>query len=370
MSAVAPANSTVSFIRNTVRELTASPGEQQLTTAYIDQTLNNFYSMDFPYAIKLDQMRSVYEFYTVPYQEFYPLDVNYNQGVRSPVFIDGYQGYFYKDREEFYRTWPQWPTLFSNIITGDGIQSIFNFTAPGPFYQNSVTLGGTAVGANPILVRDDGNGNLVLQNPNPIISVPSATTNPAVPGMYNTNTANPGLLSPAVTGSASLTGNTSVIGSVNYVTGAFSVNFPAGYIPAIPTQDYPAMNLFVSQYQVGRPFALLFWNNLFHIRPVPKFVHKITVETYLTPVQFMLSTDTPILNQWSQYLAYGVAIEILRRRQDVAGVQNLMEGFKRQEGLVLERQATEEIGSRNVTIFSGAVPNQGAGNGFNQGFWY
>ena len=56
MSAVSSSNQTVSFIRSTVRELTASPGENQLTTAYIDQTLNNFYTSDFPYAIKLDQM--------------------------------------------------------------------------------------------------------------------------------------------------------------------------------------------------------------------------------------------------------------------------------------------------------------------------
>ncbi len=73
----------------------------------------------------------------------------------------------------------------------------------------------------------------------------------------------------------------------------------------------------------------------------------------------MLTTDDPILSQWSQYLSYGTAIEILRRRQDMAGVANLMEGFKRQEGLVLERQGTEEINSRNRTVFSGSTPSQG-----------
>ena len=45
----------------------------------------------------------------------------------------------------------------------------------------------------------------------------------------------------------------------------------------------------------------------------------------------MMTTDHPILNQWVQYIAYGVACEILRQRQDMDGVANLMEGFKRKK---------------------------------------
>src|SRR5260221_8162168 len=133
MSAVAPPDSTVGFIRSLVRELTASPGQNQLTTAYIDQTLNNFYNSDFPYAIKLDQMRSTYTFYTQPNIDRYPLDVNFNQGVRSPLYIDGILGSFYKDREDFYRIWPYWPTLFrqfgSNALNGQ-ISNITQAVAP------------------------------------------------------------------------------------------------------------------------------------------------------------------------------------------------------------------------------------------------
>jgi hypothetical protein len=355
MSAVTQSSQNVAFIRTLVRELTASPGENQLKTSYIDSTLNTFMVSDFPYAIKIDQMRSVYEFFTVPYQDRYPLDVNFDQSVRDPVYVDGIQGSFLKDRREFFNVWPKWPTKFSPIA-GNGVTTTFTFTIPGPFLAGEVTLGGTDVSGNPIAVADDGLGNLQLQTPNPTVSVPAQTTNPAVPGMYNQNTANPGLL------------NVQNIGTVNYVTGVFAITFPVA--PATPTQNYPAINLWVSQYQPGRPYALLFWNNEFHVRPVPKLVHRITVETYLTPVQFMLSTDSPILNQWAQYLGYGVAIEILRRRQDMDGVQNLMEGFKRQEGLVLERQANEEINQRNSTVFSSSTPNQQGGQGWSQGGFY
>lgn len=361
MSAVTAGASNVAYIRQTIRELTASPGENQLATSYIDTVLNSFYAADFPYAIKLDQMRSVYSFFTQPYVEKYPLDVNFNQGVRSPVYVDGIQGTFYKDRQEFFNLFPRWPTKFSPI-QGNGVTATFNFTIPAPFLAGEVTFGGTSATGNPIAVSDDGKGNLYLQTPAPVVTVPNyPAITPApglpVPGMLNQNTADPGLLTQTY------------VGSVNYVTGAFSVTFPAGYIPATPTQNYPAINLEVVQYQPGRPYCILFWNNSFEIRPIPKLVHKIEIETYLTPVQFMQSTDDPILSQWAQYLAYGTAIEILRRRQDMAGVANLMEGFKRQEGLVLERQSTEEINQRNRTIFSGTIPNQGWNNGWNQA-WF
>lgn len=352
MSAVVPANNTYAQIEILVRRLTASASEASLPTADIQQLVNTFYSTDFPYAIKLDQMRSVYTFYTQPNIERYPLDVNYNQGIRAPIYVDGIQGYYYKDRDEFYRMWPRWPTLF-HPINGDGVTATFNFTIPGPFLSREVIIGGVAVGGNAISVADNGYGSLYLEVPNPVVSVPMATKNPAVPGMYNLNTANPGLNNPTS------------IGAVNYVSGACSITFPAGYIPASGTQ----MTMRVSQYQTGRPYSMLFWNNEFTIRPIPKFIHKVEVETYLTPVQFMLTSDSPILNQWVQYISYGTAIEILRQRQDMEGVSNLMEGFKRQEGLVLERQGVEEINSRNKTIFAGATQSLGWNNGFMQG-WY
>jgi hypothetical protein len=352
MSVVMPAINTYARIETLVRRLTALSSSSALPSSEIQTQVNTFYNSDFPYAIKLDQMRSVYTFYSQPYIDRYPLDVNYNQGVRAPVYVDGIQGYLFKDRDQFYNMWPRWPTRF-NPIAGDGTTATFSFTVPGPFLSKEVILGGTAVGGNAISVADDGNGNLQLQVPNPVVSVPPQTTSPPVPGMYNTNTRNPGLLT------------VSNIGSVNYVTGACAITFPAGYIPASGTQ----ITMRVSQYQTGRPYSLLFWNNTFTIRPIPKFIHKVEVETYLTPVQFMLTTDSPILNQWVQYISYGCAVEILRQRQDMEGVENLMEGFKRQEALVLERQGVEEIGQRNTTIFSGANQNLGWNNGFNSG-WY
>ena len=350
------ADNTLAAIVKKVRRLTVSSSESELTTNDIYQAINTFYSNDFAYSVKIDQMRSNYTFFTEPYIDRYPLDVNYNQGIREPVYFNGIQGYFSKSRDDFYRMWPRWPTRF-NPINGDGSTTVFNFTIPGPFLAREVTLGGVDSSGTAISVKDDGFGNLLLQVPQAVVVVPSYTTNPPIPGMHNKNTANPGLLYQGT----QTTPFTNAIGSVDYVTGVFNINFPVA--PKLGSH----ITLWVSQYQPGRPYSLLFWNNYFEVRPVPKLVHKVEVEVYLTPVQFMSTTDSPILNQWWQYLAYGSACEILRERQDFDGVGKLMEGMQRQESMVLERQGVEEINQRNSTIYSSTVSSQGWNNGWNQG---
>lgn len=346
---VSPGDSTVVFMRKKIRRLTASASENALSTADLDQYLQNAYFNDFPYAIKLDQMRSVYTFFTEPNRDRYPLDVNYNQGVRAPVYVEGILGSFFKDRTQFYNLWPRWPTLFQPIA-GDGETTAFSFTLPGPFLSKEVVIGGVDINGNPISVNDDGNGNLLMQVPNPVITVPPYTNplftpggpNVPIPGMHNQNTLNPGL---NYTGTQTVP-YTNAIGTVNYVTGVFNINF---LVPPIAGQN---LTVWISQYQTGRPYCLLFWNNEFTIRPVPKLIHKIEVETYLTPIQFLETTDQPILAQWAQYLAYVASAEILRDRQDVEGVNNLQEGLKRQEALVLERQGVEELFIPNYTLFN------------------
>jgi len=356
MSSVAPSDNTVVFIRKTVRRLTACASENALSTDEIDAGINYFYSNDFPYAIKIDQMRSVYTFFTEPNRDRYPLDVNFNQGVRAPLYVEGILGTFFKDRTQFLNLWPRWPTLFKPI-NGDGITVTFTFTIAGPFLSKEVVIGGIDTNGNPISVNDDGNGNLLLQVPNPVTTVPIYNQNgiAPIPGMHNQNTGNPGLNYQGT----ETPGYTNAIGTVNYVTGLFNITFPVA--PAAGTQ----MTLWVAQYQTGRPYCVLFWNNEFTVRPVPKLIHKIEIETYLTPVQFISATDSPILNQWALYIAYGTAREILRQRQDMEGVANLEEGFMRQEGLVLERQGIEEIGQPNFQLFNSTqgINFYGWGNG-------
>jgi hypothetical protein len=381
MSSVLPADSTYTFIETKVRRLTASASQSALSSSDIQRAVNTFYNNDFPYAIKLDQQRAVYKFLTIPNVDRYPVDVNMYQGFRAPIYFEGIQGNFFKNRDQLFNLYPRYPTQFQPI-GGDGMTTSFTFTLFGnnqnPFPQpnfgilsTQVVIGGIDVNGNPIRIIDDGGG--VVNS----LGIGSNTTtgqllfvnqNNVGNNVYldSTNTQQPAIppLSPIPVPSPPSPQTPQYCGTVNYVTTNITVNFPVA--PAAGTM----INVWAATYQVGRPYNLLFWNNEFTIRPVPDNVYLCEVEAYATPVQFMSTTQNPILNQWAQYIAYGAACEILRDRQDVEGVANLMEGFKRQEALVLERQSIEEIQQPNITLFNTTQTGYGYGTGWGigQGF--
>lgn len=379
---VTQADSTYAFIEKKVRRLTASGSESALSSADIAAAVNTFYNNDFPYAIKIDQQRSVYKFLTIPNVDRYPVDVNNLQGFRAPVYFQGIQGNFFKNRDQLYNLYPRYPTQFQPV-SGDGNKRHFTFTLFGnnanPFPQpnfgilsTQLVIGGIDVNGDPIRIIDNGGGEVagtgigsntttgqliyVQQNAvgnnvylNAGVQTPSIPDLSPIGGQQNANLPNTAF--PPGPSTAPY------CGTVNYVTTAIDVTFPVA--PA----DGTMINVWAATYQVGRPYNLLFWNNELTIRPVPDNVYLVEVETYQTPAQFMDKGNHPILNQWAQYIAYGTAREILRERQDMEGVQNLEEGFMRQEALVLERQAVEELFQPNVTLFNSTQLGFGVGNG-------
>lgn len=381
MSAVVQANSTYAYIEQKVRRLTASASEAALSSFEIQEAVNRFYSQDFPYAIKIDQQRSVYKFLTIPNVDRYPVDVNNLQGFRAPVYFQGIQGNFFKNRDQLFNLYPRYPTQFQPI-GGDGNTTNFTFRLFGnnqnPFPQpnfgilsTQLVIGGIDKNGNPIRIIDD--GGAVVNN----LGIGSNTTNGKLLFLNQNNVGNnvylnsmnaqmPAVppLSPLPVPSPPLALTPQYCGTVDYVTTEISVTFPVA--PA----DGTMINVWAATYQVGRPYNALFWNNELTIRPVPDNVYLCEIEVYQTPAQFMATNDNPVLNQWSQYIAYGASCEILRDRQDVEGVSNLMEGFSRQEALVLERQAVEEIQQPNITLFNSTNYGNcsGGGWGIGQGF--
>jgi Ubiquitin-activating enzyme E1 FCCH domain len=466
MTSVLPADTTYTFIEKKVRRLTASASENALASTDIQQAVNLFYNNDFPYAIKIDQQRSVYKFLTIPNVDRYPVDVNNLQGFRAPVYFEGIEGNFFKNRDQLFNLYPRYPTQFqqgvnssSGIITGiaqptnptqitspnhnlttgaiiqisnvvgmvqlngniytitvidpntfslNGIDNTtfgvyvsggtwistsptFSFTLFGnnenPFPQpnfgilsTQVVIGGIDINGNPIRIIDDGGavvdafgignntttGQLLFVNQNNVgNNVYLNSSNVQQPAIPPTSPLGGGTAyNPSYPAYPPLPLTPQYCGTVNYVTTQIDFTLP---VPPMPGTQ---INIWAATYQVGRPYNLLFWNNELTIRPVPDNVYLCEVETYQTPSQFMHLTDNPILNQWAQYIAYGAACEILRDRQDKEGLVNLMEGFNRQEALVLERQAVEEIHQPNITLFNTTQTGYGYGTGWGigQGF--
>ena len=457
MSAVTQADNTYTAISIMVRRLTASASESALSTADLDKTINDIYQNDLPYAIKIDQVRSVYKFYTIPNVDRYPTDVNNNQGYRAPVYIEGFEGNLFKDRQQFFNVYPRYPTqmqkgidVTSGVITGiaqptnptqitsinhnlttgaiitisnvvgmvqlnglnftitfidantfslNGIDNtaygayvsggtwvassttfsfnLFNqFVNPFPqpnfgILSTSIVIGGIDINGNPIRVTDDGGavvnsfgigsnttmGQLLFVNTNQVgnnvyLDSSNAQQN-AIPPLSP-------LPVPAPKFIPVISPINPAIGTVNYITSQFDFTLP------IPPKPGTMLNVWCNQYTTGRPYSILFWNNEITVRPIPDNVYEIEVETFLTPVQFMQTTDVPYLNAAWKLIAYLAAQEILRQRQDIEGVQNLEEGRMRQEGLMLERQTIEEINVPNVTLFNSSSYG-GYGLGYNSG---
>src|ERR1700676_617955 len=451
MTSLVQSNSTYSFIETLVRRLTASPSQNALPSSIIEQAVNTFYNNDFPYAVKIDQMRSVYKFLTIPNVDRYPVDVNNLQGLRAPAYVEGIQANFFQNRDQLYNLYPRYPTQFQqgvsttsgiitgiaqpsnptqitspshNLITGDiiiisnvggmvqlngniytitvvnpneftlnGIDNTsfgaytsggtwisssqnLSFTLFGnnqnPFPQNNfgilstqLVIGGIDINGNPIRIVDDGgavvnsfgignnttNGQLLFLNQNTV------GNNVYLDSFNNQQNAIPPL-SPLPSPSPPSSLSSQYCGTVNYITTQIDVTFP------VPPQPGSMINIWAATYQSGRPYNILFWNNEITIRPVPDNIYMVELEAFQTPSQFLQTSDLPILNQWAQYIGYGTAMEILRQRQDMEGVENLREGFMRQEGLVLERQAVQEITFPNITLFNSTSTGFGCGGGW------
>jgi len=378
MSSVLPYDSTYSYIETKVRRLTASASNSSLASTDIQLAVNNFYQNDFPYAIKLDQNRQIYKFITIPNVDRYPVDVNTYQGFRAPVYFEGLQGNFFKNRDQLYNLYPRSPTQFQPS-SGDGVTTVFSFSLMGnsinPFpsanfgiLSTKVIIGGIDKNGDPIRVIDDGGGVVTASG------IGSNTTSGQLLFVTQSNVGNNVYydgsslqsvippLSPIPAPSPPVLLTQQYCGTINYVTTQIEITFPVA--PA----DGTMINVWASTYNVGRPYNLLFWNNEFTIRPVPDNFYLVEIEAYQTPVQFMQTTDNPLLKQWAQYIAYGAAREILRERQDFEGVGNLEEGFSRQEALVLERQSVEEINQPNITLFNSTQSGGGGTWGIGQGF--
>jgi hypothetical protein len=320
------ANSTLAAIEKKVRFLTKSPSQQQLATADINEYINTFIAYDMPEHLRLFELHSQFTFYCSPNIDTYVTDTSlpmtdllYNFQnlyitVNPPVYIAGYQSGYSQSREQFYREWPQVDSI-TQVGAGDGTTLTFTGTITStPFLQNDVLIGSVDINGNGLTLVDY-----------PIAGSPTIGAL-GLPGEPQT------LPSP--------------YGDVNYITGAFTANFPTA--PAIGQ----AVNAQVFSYVASRPLSLLWYDNTFVLRPVPDQPYAINFEVYVRPTQLIASGQSPQMEQWWQYLAYGAAIKVLQDRFDYDSVNLIMPEFRVQQELVLRRTVVQNTTQRVATIYS------------------
>jgi hypothetical protein len=149
---------------------------------------------------------------------------------------------------------------------------------------------------------------------------------------------------------------------INYVTGQYVVTFiaPPGIGTMINSQTVPL--------QISLPQALLFYDGKFIVRPVPDQPYKINMEVYTQPTELLSSGQSPDLQEWWQYIAYGASKKIFEDRMDLDSVQSIMPEFKMQERLCLRRSIVQQTSQRTSTIYTDQSSTAGAyGPGFFSG---
>lgn len=295
----------VAQITTKIRNLTGTPidadGTSQLSNAEILDYINTYYTFTMPFELKEQAQLQRLDFYTDPNIPSYTPPSTFL--MNSPeVYVDGQPMEYYEDRDIFLRDYPE-QFVKESIGTGDGLTTNFTGTLGNiPLQQESLSISSVGQTAN---------------------DVPDSIT--------------------SLTGK--FTGDVSVAGSINYLTGVYDVTFTTA--PASGDDIYAKY----INYSAAKPKGFLFYENEFAVRPIPDEVYKITLQGYINPTQFTGDADAPIFTEWGQLIAYGASLEIFADRGDLVGYNNMYPIFKRYENVALGRYVEQLQSQRGLPRF-------------------
>lgn len=318
------ADSTLQQIRNTVRRIARKPSNSSMTDSQLDQYINTFVLYDFPQNLRLANLRTTLTFYTQPNVDVYgdSTDVNsalydFNNkytAIHQPVLMNGIQAFFTQSQNEFYNVFPKTSYVTPTLLYGNGVATSFSGTLnQAPCLQNNVIL--TAV---------DASGNSMILVDYPVNNVSGAL------GLVN----------------VPQTLLTSPYGTINYLTGVFTVNFPnaVGNGLQVFAETVP--------YAAGIPTSMLFFENQFTIRPVPLMTYPIQIEVDVIPTEFLSSSQNPLVNQWWQYIALGACMAIFRDAGDTDSIAQFQPIYDQQERKVLRSTLEIRVNQKAPTIYN------------------
>jgi hypothetical protein len=382
-----------------IRRLIKFPSNQSISDDLLIDYINRFWINDVDAEMQLFDLKTKYQFLTVPGFDQYnmPLysiqtetadtvqNINFYpvyQGFVGPAFINGIPVSLQTQKEYFFNYWPN--VVQQQMIVGVGAGIAGPYTLVFPVSPNNGTpltppieyvlrghvdiTGIIATGQNedpPLVTLTE-----ILNNEPFIQSIPVAN---AIPAVYLTATAadgsnitvcdsgqflqgnmNYGLLmqqGPAPYGNLPLGGpapNYSVMqNTINYFTGiATNVYFPA-IIPA-GVNIMAICNIF----QTGLPRAILYYNNTLYFRSPPDEQYLVEIDAYLSPAAFLNTSSAVPFGYMSEYIARGAARKILSDTGDIEQFQFYEPLFIEQRNLVWKRSLRQFTNTRTQTIYS------------------
>ncbi len=354
-----------------IRNVTGTP--DQLTDDQIIDYINSYYSFTMPFELKEQINLQPLNFYTYPNIDTYSFPGSFltNEPV---VYANGYRLVYYEGRDVFFQDWPQQYGQDA-VASGDGTTNNFTgSTQAFPVIQGTFFItDGTQIlsdqGATQITEEIETGTGITAYNgtlqlfpviPGSINITDGVETFTDAGGILTGNFGGTGTIVYA-TGVWSLTFNTAVVigvaimatysndsttrilsgdgnGTIDNVTGAFTANF----------NDAPSStSSIVCNYQAytpDRPRAVLFYNNQFTFRPVPDQVYPVTMQGYISQVQFNstdadgnIPNESPLQTEWGLLIAYGASVEIFSDRGDNQAYNEAYIVMKRYEAVALNR---------------------------------
>jgi hypothetical protein len=141
-------------------------------------------------------------------------------------------------------------------------------------------------------------------------------------------------------------------GTINNVTGEWTAEF----------NDAPASSAtIVDNYQAyvsDRPRGVLYYNSIFTFRPIPDQVYPITLQGYITQIQFNnagdddnIPNESPLQTEWGLLIAYGASVEIFADRGDNQAYNEAYQIMKRYEAVALNRTIQQYESQRGLPRF-------------------
>lgn len=365
-----------------------SPSDATLSTNLIIDYINRFYINDVSARLQLFDLKTTYQFETVPGINSYnmPLyDVQTEPGSQNISFYPVYQGFlprcsvngvdmpFYTERQTFWNTFPNWLQPLTAAATGDGTAGPYTITLPSfPAIPGHVDMSGiiaTGLNVDPPIQATFNTSIPVTSVTSRVFFTATGTTGQSLviadSGQFLSANEAYGLL--MVPGKAPL-GNLVAPGdpysitsnTINYATGVAVVNFSAAVASGTNIQAQCHF------YNQGIPRGLLYYNNTITVMPPPNLSYLIELDAYLSPAAFLTTADAITFGYMSEYLSLGAARKILSDTGDVEQLNFYEPRFREQEKLVLVRSDRQFTATPTASFFS---ENRGSiGNGTGTGF--
>lgn len=297
---------TLSNIRQKTRQLSGRLSLTEMSNTELDDYINQYLQYEFPAEVKLNRNNTIYEFNTERYVNNYDFSVDYTNFVPEAT-MDYTPLIFCQNPDEFYALNSITITKIAQW-TGDGVTTAFSNT----FSDNTpIQAGSVLVDDLTEVFTDDGEGIL----------------------------------------SGSLGGT----GSVNYVTGAISVNFASA-----PDSGQEIWASFI-QSTVGKPTIVLMFNNKFTFYPLPDMAYRFRIKAWslflVKPAtgdpttSFSDPSDRPLLDEWGPSIAFGAARRICSDYGELDRYMELTQLYKEQIRYILTRTHIDLESTRALPMF-------------------